>query len=316
MTEPQGEPSSALVPVVTASPEVVEVVNQATHIVLGAVLIVSDGIGAALRGTQPDRAEPDRAGPGGPVPPAGDDEAPSAGVVARRVAVGAAFDAQRRAASVADATIKVVGPTVGWLASNPLLRPVRDVVGHQIEKVYDSGLAEETAARQVASRTVETSANLAVPVVLDHVDVGLVVPQVLDQIELGPLIERVVAQIDMKSLVGGVIADLDLEPIVNSVIDELDMALIVNDVLDELDLGPIVEKVLGDIDINAIVGQLEVGSVVLEATGGMKAEIVNEVRNRGADGDALVEIVFDKIFRRKSRPLPPVAFPELVEETA
>lgn len=299
MTEPRGESSNALVPVVTASPEVVEVVSQATHVVLGAVLIVTDGIGAALRGAQTE-AGPEAAVDSRNVPTP-DDDAPSAGVVARRVAVGAAFDAQRRAASVADATAKVVGPTVGWLASNPLLRPVRNVVGHQIEKVYDSGLAEETAARQVASRTVESSANLAVPLVLDHVDIGLVVPQVLDQIELGPLVERIIAQIDMKALVGGVIGDLDIEPIVN-------------EVLDGLDLGPIVEKVLGDLDLNAIVGQLEVGSVVLEATGGMKAEIVSEVRDRGADGDALVELVFDKIFRRKHRPLPPVAFPELVEE--
>jgi len=235
-------------------------------------------------------------------------------VVARRVAVGAAFDAQRRAASVADATAKVVGPTVGWLASNPLLRPVRDVVGHRLDAVYEAGLAEETAARQAASRTVETSANLAVPVVLDHVDIGLLVPQVLDEIDLGPLIEQVVAQLDMKTLVGGVIADLDLAPIVNSVIDELDMGRLVTDVLDRVDLAPIVEKVLGELDLGAIVGQLEVGSVVLEATGGMRAEIVSEIRDRGADGDALVEVVVDKLFRRKNRPLPPVAFPHLIEE--
>lgn len=291
------EVTQAIVPYLASSPEVTEAVGHATHVALGAVLLVTEGLTSAVRDARGD-ADPDRG--------SGD---PSTAVVARRVAVGAAFDAQRRAAAVTDATVKVVGPTVGWIASSPLFSPARRFVGDRVERVYETGLAEETAARDLAARTAESSATLAVPVVLDHVDIGGVVPTVLDQIDLGPVVENVIAQLDMETIVGGVLADLDLGPIIEKVLAELDLGPIVEKVLADLDLGPIIEKVLADIDINAIVGQLEVGSVVLDVTGGMKSEILGEVRNRGADGDALVELVVGKIFRRKKQ-LPPVAFPQ------
>ncbi len=288
--------TQAIVPYLAGAPEITEAVGHATHVALGAVLLVSDGLATAVRDARGDDA-------------GGAPDTPSSAVAARRVAVGAAFDAQRRAAAVTDATVKVVGPTVSWIASSPLLSPARRFVGDRVERIYETGLAEETAARDLATRTAESSATLAVPVVLDKVDLGAVVPTVLDQIDLGPVVEHVIAQLDMESLVGGVINDLDLSPIVDKVVGELDMASIVARVLDDLDLGPIIEKVLADIDINAVVGQLEVGSVVLDVTGGMKSEILGELRNRGADGDALVELVVGKVLRRKPR-LPPVAFPD------
>ncbi len=286
----------AIVPYLAAAPELTHAVGHATHVALGAVLLVTEGVTSAVREARGDQAttEPD---------------GPSSAVVARRVAVGAAFDAQRRAGAVTDATAKVVGPTVSWIASSPLLSPARRFVGDRVERAYEAGLAEETTARDLAARTAESSATLGVPMVLDHLDLGGVVPVVLDQIDLGPVVQDVIAQLDMEQLVGGVMDDLNLAPIVDKVIGELDMGAIVTSVLSELDLKPIIEQVLADIDINAIVGQLEVGSVVLDVTGGMSSEILGQIRNRGADGDALVEVIIGKVFRRK-RQLPPVAFPD------
>ncbi len=61
----------------------------------------------------------------------------------------------------------------------------------------------------------------------------------------------------------------------------------------ELDLDPIIQQVLADLDlaslVNEVVGEMQMSSVVMQATGGMTSDVLGEVRNRSADGDALVE---------------------------
>jgi hypothetical protein len=43
----------------------------------------------------------------------------------------------------------------------------------------------------------------------------------------------------------------------------------------------------------------------MKATGGMTEDVLGEVRNRSADGDALVERIVSKVLRRRLTDLPP-----------
>jgi hypothetical protein len=56
-----------------------------------------------------------------------------------------------------------------------------------------------------------------------------------------------------------------------------------------------------------VVGEIQMSSVVMKATGGMADDVLGEVRNRSADGDALVERVVAKVLRRRLAELPPEA---------
>ncbi|WP_208029224.1 hypothetical protein [Rhabdothermincola sediminis] len=233
-------------------PEVGEAVERASRVVLGAVLLVGDGVAAALRSATAEQE--------GAAPPHG----PSAWVAARRVAVGLAFETQRRVARVADTSAKVVLPTLGWLLGSPIAEPAVRRVADRLDRAYQAGLLEEQAARELAGRTGEATVEMAVPFMLSEVD---------------------------------------LEPIVDQVLSELDLPALVQRVMAELDLDPIVKRVLADLDlpalVNEVVGELQLSSVVLEATGGITEDVVEQVRARTASADAVVERVVAKVLRRR-----------------
>ncbi|WP_334143802.1 hypothetical protein [Rhabdothermincola sp.] len=242
-------------------PEVGEAVERASRVVLGAVLLVGDGVAAVLRSATAEQATGAR--------PLG----PSAWVAARRVAVGLAFETQRRAARVADASAKVVLPTLGWLLGSPIAEPAVRRVADRLDRAYQAGLLEEQAARELAGRTGEATVEMAVPFVLGEVD-------------LEPIIDRVLSELDLPALVQRVMAELDLDPIVKRVLADLDLPALVNEV----------------------VGELQLSSVVLEATGGITEDVVEQVRARTASADAVVERVVAKVLRRRAGASPVAAF--------
>jgi hypothetical protein len=266
-----------------------ELVEQASRTVLGLVLIVSDGLsrvveqaGASATATSTDRSQPGVA------------------VGTRRVAVGLAFASQRRLLDGLDMAVRTVGPSLRWLAANPLLQSVAAPVRRGIDSAYEAGLAEEARAREAAGRSSEQAVQLAVPVVLERVDVDALVDQLLAEIDVGALVDRVLGEIDLK-------------PVIDRVMDELDLPELVQRVMGELDLDPIVQQVLADLDlpslVNEVVGEIQMSSVVMKATGGMADDVLGEVRNRSADGDALVERIVGAVLRRRARELPPVGLP-------
>ena len=102
-------------------------------------------------------------------------------------------------------------------------------------------------------------------------------------------------------------------PVIDQVMGQMDLPALVENVMSELDLGPIVQQVLTNLDLSSIVnevlGDMEMSSVVMQATGGMTTEVLGEVRNRSADGDALVERIVAKVLRRRLAELPPPSSP-------
>jgi hypothetical protein len=284
--------SSALVPVPRASAPAIpaaEFVEQTSRTVLGVVLIAIDGITRVVEQASTTQVAS---------PPS---DEPGLIVSSRRVAVGLAFASQRRVLGGLDTAGRVVGPSVRWFASNPLLQTITSPLQRQLDAAYEAGLAEEERARVVAGASGEQAVQLAVPVVLDRVDIDQLVDQILGSIDLGPVIEKVMGGLDLGPIVEKVMAGLDLGPIVENVMSELDLDPIVQQVLTNLDLGAIVNEVLGD---------MEMSSVVMQATGGMTGEVLGEVRNRSADGDALVERIVGKVLRRRIAELPPAAHSE------
>jgi hypothetical protein len=261
-------------------------VEQTSRTVLGVVLIALDGISHVV-----ERASNDEA----PSPGLTD---PGLAVTTRRVVVGLAFASQRRVLGGLDAAARVVGPSARWLGSNPLLQAVAAPVKRQLDAAYEVGLAEEEQARAVAGRSGEEAVQLAVPVVLGRVDVDTLVDQLLAEVDLGALIDRVLGQIEMK-------------PVIERVMGELDLPELVENVMGQLNLDPIIQQVLSDLDmpalVNEVVGEMQMSSVVMKATGGMADDVLGEVRNRSADGDALVERIIAKVLRRRLGELPPAS---------
>lgn len=290
--EPDPSASNALVPVTPAAAPAIpaaEMVEQASRTVLGVVLIAIDGVTHLVDEVSAD--------PTTVRPPS----EPGLAVTSRRVAVGLAFATQRRLLDGMDAASKVVGPSARWIVSNPLLQSLSAPLQRQVDAVYQAGLQEEERSRALAGRSGEQAVQLAVPVVLDRVDVDQLVEQILGSIDIGPLVERVIGEIDLGPVIDSVMSSLDLGPIVEKVMSDLDLDPIVQKVLTNLDLGSIVNEVLGD---------MEMSSVVMQATGGMTGEVLGEVRNRSADGDALVERIVAKVLRRRVAELPPASRPE------
>lgn len=285
--DPDEPTSSALVPVGRGAPPAVPgatLVEQASRTVLGVVLIVVDGISQVV-----ERANTDQA-------PSHPDGEPGLAVAGRRVAVGLAFASQRRIFDGLDVAVRVVGPSTRWLFDNPVLQSVAAPVKRRLDAAYEVGLMEETRARDAAGRSGETAVQLAVPVVLDRVDVDALVDQLLGSIDMAGLIDRVLGEIDMK-------------PVIERVMGEMDLPELVENVMGQLDLDPIIQQVLADLDlptlVNEVVGELQMSSVVMKATGGMTEDVLAEVRNRSADGDALVERIIGTVLRRRLTELPP-----------
>jgi hypothetical protein len=280
--------SSALVPVPRAAAPAIpaaEFVEQTSRTVLGVVLIAIDGLTRVVEqqaSTTQAASEPS--------------DGPGLVVSSRRVAVGLAFASQRRVLGGLDTAGRVVGPSMRWLASNPVLQTISSPVRRQLDAAYEAGLAEEERARVVAGVSGEQAVQLAVPVVLDRVDVDQLVDQILGSIDIGPLVERV-------------IGDIDLKPVIDNVMSSLDLPTLVEGVMAELDLGPIIDQVISQLDlpalVNEVMGEMQMSSVVMQATGGMTSDVLGEVRNRSADGDALVERIVAKVLRRRLVELPP-----------
>ncbi len=290
--EPDPQASNALVPVVPASAPAIPaaaMVEQASRTVLGVVLIAIDGVAHVVSQVGADPTA---------VAPASE---PGLAVTSRRVAVGLAFASQRRVLGGLDKAAKVVGPSVRWVAANPLLQSLSAPLQRQVDAAYEAGLAEEERSRAVAGQSGEEAVQLAVPVVLGRIDIDTLVDQLLGSLDMGALIERVLGEIDMGPVIDQVMGQMDLPALVENVMSELDLDPIVKQVLTNLDLGSIVNEVLGD---------MEMSSVVMQATGGMTTEVLGEVRNRSADGDALVERILDKVLRRRLAELPPPSRPE------
>ena len=258
--------SSALVPLGPA-PEheplpVAEVVEQASQAVLGFALLLGDGLRSVARQFVGAAAVPEH--------PADEPGPLTAG---RRVVLGVATEVQHRVLGATDTAVNAVVPTLGWVLASPLLRPVARPVQAGLARAYELGDERERAARALASRTGEQTVALAIPVVLDAVD-------------LQPVIDRVLDQLDLPALVESVMGEIDLEPIVQKVLDQLDLPALVNDV----------------------VGEMRMSSVVMQATGGITEDLVEGVRNRSADADAFVERVVARVLRRRVEDLPPAAF--------
>jgi hypothetical protein len=259
-------------------------VEQASRTVLGVVLIAIDGVAHVVSQVGAD--------PTAVAPPS----EPGMAVTSRRVAVGLAFASQRRVLGGLDKAAKVVGPSVRWVAANPLLQTLAAPLQRQVDAAYQAGLAEEERSRAVAGQSGEEAVQLAVPVVLGRIDIDTLVDQLLGSIDMGGLIERVLGEIDMG-------------PVIDQVMGQMDLPALVENVMSELDLDPIISKVLADMDlaslVNEVVGEMQMSSVVMQATGGMTNEVLGEVRNRSADGDALVERIVGKVLRRRISELPP-----------
>jgi hypothetical protein len=258
-------PSTALVAVPAPVPPapagtLAATVEYASRTVLGAALLLGGAVGAVVR----------QAAPGAP-PGA---EATDALVATRQVALGVAAGARDTAVAATTRGLDVAVPVTRFVVTSPPLRPLTRVVVRRLGHLAERGRAEEDQARQVAARTGEQTVGMAVPVVLDNLD-------------LEPVVDRVLSEIDLPALVERVMGEMDLEPIVDKVIGQLD-------------LGGIVEDVMGDIRMS---------SVVLDATGGLTTDIVDEVRDRSVAADSLLERVVAKVVRRKLAPLPPVGLP-------
>lgn len=278
-----------------------ELVDQAGQTALGFALLVGDGVRAVARQVVGPTALPE------PV-----DDAPGPLTAGRRVALGLAVGVQRRALGAAETTVDAVAPTLRWLVSSPLLRPAAPV-RDRLADAYETGLEREREARRIASRAGQETVSMAVPVVLDTVEVQPVIDQVLGEVDLGPVVTRVIDEIDLKPVVEKVIGDLDLKPIIERVLADLDLPVLVDSVLGELDLDPIVSRVLEQLDlaalVNDVVGEVQMSSVVMQATGGITDDIVGGVRDRSAAADALVDRIVARVLRRRVAALPPAAFP-------
>lgn len=260
------------------------IVEQTSRTVLGVMLIVADGISQVVERANREQHAVHL------------DEEPGLLVRSRRIAVGVAFASQRRALDGLDAAVRLIGPSARWLLGNPVLQAVSAPVRRQLDVAYEAGLSEERRARDAAGRSGEQAVQLAVPVVLERVDIDTLVDQLLTEIDVGALVERV-------------LADVDLRPVIDRVIDQLDLPELVQRVMGELDLDPIVQRVLADLDlpslVDEVVGELQMSSVVMKATGGMADDVLGEIRNRSADGDALVDRIVAKVLRRRLDDLPP-----------
>jgi hypothetical protein len=259
-------------------------VEQASRTVLGVVLVVVDGISHVVEKANGDQV------------PSSETGEPGVAVTTRRVAVGLAFTSQRRILDGIDAAARAVGPTTRWLLDNPLLQAMASPVKRRLDAAYEIGLAEEAQARDAAGRSGQTAVQLAVPVVLEGVDVDTLVDQLLGSIDMAALIDRVLGEVDLK-------------PVIDRVMGQMDLPELVGNVMGQLDLDPIIQQVLADLDlptlVNEVVGELQMSSVVMKATGGMTEEVLGEVRNRSADGDALIERIVATVLRRRVSELPP-----------
>jgi hypothetical protein len=287
--EPELRVATSLVPVAPASPPALptaEIVERASQTVLGVVLIAVDAVSHLVERVGDDRA----------LHASGDEV--GAVVTTRRIAVGVAFETQRRLLDGIGFATRVAGPPTRWLVDTSIVRRATAPVRRRIDAAYELGVAEEERARAMAGRSGQQAVQMAVPVVLERVDVDLLVDQLLAEVDIGALIDRVLGQVDMK-------------PVIDRVMGELDLPALVDDVMGELDLDPIVKRVLENLDlaslVNEVVGEIQMSSVVMKATGGMADDVLGEVRNRSADGDALVERVVAKVLRRRLAELPPEA---------
>jgi hypothetical protein len=298
--------SAALVPLdappVGDALPVAEVVERASQTALGFALLLGDGVRAVARQVAGPAAFPDHP-----------DDEPGPWTVGRRVALGVATDVQHRVLGLTGRAVNAVVPTVGRRLSGPVLRPLARPLRTGLGRAYEVGLERERAARALASRTGEETVSLAVPVVLDAVDLQPVIEGVLQRVDLQPLIDDVLGGLELGPVVSKVIADLDLKPVVDRVLEQLDLPSIVESVMGEIDLAPIVQQVLDQLDLPAlvdeVVGEIRMSSVVLQATGGITEDVVGGLRDRSADGDALVERIVARVLRRRVDELPPPGIP-------
>lgn len=279
--------STELVPVGDQAPArvgSVALVEQTSQAVVGIVVVLGDAVTAVLRRVSPDS-------------PAPIDDRDDPVLVARRVALGLAVDAQRRALDAAEATARLVTPSVRWLLASPLVQPASRAIARRVDEAYERGLQEEEHARQLAGLAAEESVAMAMPAVLSTID-------------LEPVIEQVLEEVDLKPVVTRVLGSLDLPALVEDVMGQMDLPVLVERVMAELDLDPIVQRVLADLDLPAlvqqVVGEIQMSAVVLEATGGVTGEVVEEVRTRSAMADGVVERAVAKVLRRRLADAPPM----------
>lgn len=275
-----GPPSTALVAVPPATPaptgSVAATVDYSSRLALGAALGVGGAIGAVVR-----RAAP--AATPGP-------EAREVLVAGRRVVVGAVAGARDLSVAATTRGLRAAAPVARVAVSVPPLRPVARVAAREASRLAERGRTEEDQARQLTADATHAAVAMAVPVVLDLLDLQAVVDRVLRGIELQPVVERALGQVDLAAVIGRVLEDVDLAPIAD-------------EVLAQLDLGELVGEVMGEIRMS---------SVVLDATGGITTDVVEEVRERTVAADARLERLVARVLRRGASGAPPPG-PHLVE---
>jgi hypothetical protein len=119
-----------------------------------------------------------------------------------------------------------------------------------------------------------------------------IVDALLDRFDLT---EIVAERVDLNAIVAGV----DLDRVVDRVdlmraVDRIDL----NDIAARLDVQAVIDRVDLVGIAEGLIDELDLTSIIREATGAMSAETVDGIRVLGRDGDRLVTRVVDRILSR------------------
>lgn len=149
----------------------------------------------------------------------------------------------------------------------------------QVARVDERGRRERDRAEEAA----DAFATVLIPPIVDAL---------LDRFDLT---EIVAERVDLNAVVAGV----DLNGVVDRVdlmraVDRIDL----NDIAARLDVQAVIDRVDLVGIAESLIAELDLTSIIREATGAMSAETVDGIRVLGRDGDRLVARVVDRLLSR------------------
>jgi hypothetical protein len=217
-----------------------------------------------------------------------EEEGPPLPVLVTGAALGFAFEAATKTASVLAGAARATAPWGSWFVSATGLRgPAR----REAERLNDRWMEVSPGAREAAAAFARELVPEVTGALLDQLDLSSVVQERVD-------LERVVDGLDLDA----VAARIDLDRIVGRIdLDAVASKIDVDAIVARVDLEATVRRLDTAQLAREVIEELDLLTIIRESTESVTAEAVDDIRYGAVDADRAVGRVVDRIFRRRSR---------------